>query len=67
MSYPSLLFIAVIKCGQKSAWKRRIYFSLQFTAHCEWKSGLAPPTVGWPLPHQPLIEQMLHRVVSRPV
>lgn len=40
MSCPSLLFIAVIKCGRKSAWKKRIYFSLQFTVHYEWKSGL---------------------------
>lgn len=40
MSCPSLLFIAVIKCGLKSAWKKRIYFSLQLTVHYEWKSGL---------------------------
>jgi hypothetical protein len=46
MNSPRLLFIAVIKCGLKSAWKERLYFSLQLTVY-EWKSGLALEAGTW--------------------
>lgn len=47
MNSPSLLSIAVIKCGLKSAWKERIYFSLQLTVHYQWKLGLELEAGTW--------------------